>query len=174
MLTPIRKKPAAFVTALFVIAAGLAEARSQPEPVRSTNKRLARAVAEGYLRSATFRRLVDALRTTDVIVYVETGDCDCRRARACLSLSAASGGVRYLRASVSLRRLDVELVEQIGHELQHAVEIAGQTGITNDATMAAYYRSHSQGCGSLSNCLETLAAQTAGSAVRAELFRGNK
>ena len=174
MLTPIRRQPAAFLTVLFVIAAGMTGAGSRPEPVRSTNKRLARAIGQGYAQSATFRRLVDALGTTDVIVYVESGDCDCRRANACLSLSAANGGVRYLRASVSLRRLDAELIEHIGHELQHAVEIADQTGITSDATMAAYYRSHSQGCGRLAHCFETAAAQTAGNAVRAELYRGSK
>ena len=174
MLPPIRRRPVALLTALLLIVGGVAGAGGQPQPARSTNNRLARAIGQGYVRSATFRRMVEALRATDVIVYVESGDCDCRRANACLSLSAASGGVRYLRASVSLRRLDLELIEQIGHELQHALEIARQAEIISDATLAAYYRTHSQGCGRLAHCFETAAARAAGNAVRTELYHHAK
>ena len=174
MLSSIRRESAAFLIALVVIVGEVAGAGRQPEAVRSTNSRLARAIGQGSVRSATFRRMVEALRATDVIIHVESGDCDCRRANACLSLLAASGGVRYLRASVSLRRLDVELIEQIGHELQHALEIAGQAEIISDATLAAYYRSHSQGCGRLTHCFETAAARTAGQAVRTELYHPGK
>ncbi|SRR6266540_3931724 len=139
--------------------------------VRSTNARLARAVREGYDRSPTFRRLVEALERTDVILYVEPGECQCGRAAACLSLVAGGGAVRYLRATITLRRVDAELVEQIGHELQHAIEIAAQSDLTTEERLAAFYRKRSTGCGPSSWCFETAAARVAGAAVRTEIYQ---
>ena len=127
-------------------------------------------IAIGAERSGTIRQLAGALADSDVIVYIDTGDCDCRRAQACLSFVAFSGGVRYLRASVSLKQIDDFLIEQLGHELQHAVEIVRERSITSESSLAAYYESHAQNCG-LTRCYETAEAKRVEQAVRRELRR---
>jgi len=51
--------------------------------VRSSHPYLSAMLAEAQVRSATFRRLVQAISRIDGIVYVEEGDCR-RHLVACL------------------------------------------------------------------------------------------
>ena len=80
---------------------------------------IGRAIAEGVARSSTFRNLVDAVATTDGLVYVLEGQCE-QGVRACLHMSVEiSGQYRLLRILVNPRRASgCELIESIGHELQ--------------------------------------------------------
>lgn len=141
--------------------------------VRSDNPRLRRLADRGLEQSETFRRISATLGDSDVIIYFDSGDCECRRARACLSFVATAAGVRYLRASVSLRQIDDELIEQMGHELQHALEVASEPDITSESSLAAFYSSHAQSCGSV-RCYETGAALVAQQAIRRELLRDRR
>jgi hypothetical protein len=80
-------------------------------------------IAEAQVRSATFRRLVHAVEATDGIVYVEEGDCH-HRLRACLPpVVTSAGDVRFLRVLVDARQEDWQVMSDIGHELQHALEV---------------------------------------------------
>jgi hypothetical protein len=83
---------------LLIVASGPLTAGASPadqiERVRSTNPRIRAAIAEGYATSNTFRRLVDSLRRSDVILHIEAGECGCERARACLGFVSYSGGTR--------------------------------------------------------------------------------
>jgi hypothetical protein len=94
--------------------------------VRSESARIAVAVTQGIEGSATFRRLVDTIDTTDGLVYVGEGVCG-HGVRACLLLSVTVAGPnRVLRILVNPRKAPgCELVEMIGHELQHAIEVLG-------------------------------------------------
>ena len=138
--------------------------------IRSDSPRIARLAGTAVERSSTFHRLAAALSDSDVIVYIDAGECQCGRARACLSFVSASGGVRYLRASVSLRQIDDELIEQIGHELQHAIEIASEPRVTSEVALAAYYSARAQSCGR-AQCFETAHARDVQAAIRRELRR---
>lgn len=141
--------------------------------VRSDNPRLRRLADRGLEQSETFRQISAALGDSDVIIYFDSGDCECRRARACLSFVATAGGVRYLRASVSLKQIDDELIQQMGHELQHAVEVASEPDITSESSLAAFYSSHAQSCGSV-RCYETRAALIVQQAIRRDLKRSRR
>jgi hypothetical protein len=84
-----------------------------------------------------------------------------------------AGSVRYLRASVSLKQIDDELIEQMGHELQHALEVALEPKITSERSLGAFYASRAQSCGS-ARCYETSAALSAEEAIRRDLKRSRR
>ena len=113
--------------------------------VRSTNSRIRAAIDEGYARSETFRSLVDRLEASDVILHIEPGACTCDRARACLGFVSSAGGVRYLRSHISLRQIQRELIQQIGHELFHAWEVRGRAGGDEPVAVRAVLRRVARG-----------------------------
>ena len=96
-------------------------------------------IAEAQVRSATFRHLVKAIEATDGIVYVEEGDCR-HSVRACLPpLVTAGTGFRILRVLVDARQEDWDVMSDIAHELQHALEILSEPNVrTNDAVFFLY------------------------------------
>ena len=106
--------------------------RSLPR-VRSHDPRIVDAIARGTAASPTLRRLVDTIDATDGIVYVDDGKCG-YIVRACLlPLVQVAGPNRLLRIQVNLREVrGCELVEVIGHELQHATEILADPRIRTD------------------------------------------
>jgi hypothetical protein len=147
-----------------VVAAALsAQGESMPR-LRSSHPYIRAMVAEAQVRSATFRRLVDAIEATNGIVYIE--DARCRHGvNACLPIAVTSaGGYRFMRVLVDATRQDWDVMSSIGHELQHAVEVLSQPGIqTGEQAFFEFYRSGKSGEP------ETAEARRAGLAVRHEI-----
>lgn len=107
--------------------------------IRTTDQRLARLLDEGARGSQTFRRLVDRLRRSDVIVYLESGQAT-RAADGRLRFLSAAGGLRYVHISVArLASADAQIA-LIGHELRHAVEIADAPSIVDAESLAREYQ----------------------------------
>ena len=140
------------------------------EHVRSTNPRILSGIAERYARSPTFRGLVDDLERSDLILHIEYGTCTCQLAQACMVFVSASVAIRYVRSFVDLRQTQSHLIQQIGHELFHASEIAAAPEVRSAASLVRFH----MGLGASScrprRCLETEASQKTELAVRAELF----
>ena len=127
---------------------------------------IAALLLEAPDRSATFRRLVDAIDTSNGIVYIEDGKCN-RGVQACLSLTVSVAGPnRILRILVDTRRNHDELLASIGHELQHAAEVLSDPHVTDNRTI--YFFFDRIGSSRLSR-FETHAAIHAGLEVAAEL-----
>src|SRR5262245_38055700 len=100
-------------------------------------------LTDGLSRSYTFRRLVERLHESDVIVHVMA-----RPVRAALSID---GGLQFLGATttdrivrvVLFRNIDHErMIAMLGHELQHAVEVANAPELRSQRALDAYYRLH--------------------------------
>jgi hypothetical protein len=107
--------------------------------IRTTDRRLIRLLHEGVRASETFRRLVDRLRRSDVIVYVECSGGRARSSDGRLTFVSAVGGLRYVHVRVArLAAADVQIA-LIGHELQHAVEIANAPSVVDAASLAQEY-----------------------------------
>ena len=108
------------------------DSRTGPR-VRSHSPHIVEAIARGTAASPTLRRLIDTVDATDGIVYVDEGECG-HTVRACLlPLVQVAGPNRVLRILVNLRKArGCDLVEVIGHELQHAMEILGDPRIRTD------------------------------------------
>lgn len=121
----------------------------------------------GTRTSATLCQMVEALELTDVIVLVETGWLPPDHAGQ-VRLLAGRGGVRYLRITLRIPRAESLLIETLGHELRHALEIARMSNVTDEKSLSAAYRkagfrSDSDGC------FDTPAARTAGAQVAHEV-----
>jgi len=152
---------------LLMAVAALTSTDSPAMPrVRSSHPYIRAMVAEAQVRSATFRRLVSLIESSDGIVYIEEGDCG-HGVHACLPpLVTYSGGFRILRVLIDARQEDWEVMSNIGHELQHAMEVLREPSArTNTGAFFLFYPTNA---GSR-NRFETSEALRAGDAVRNEV-----
>lgn len=125
---------------LLVMYATHAQAAPISPRVRPLTARFAALLTLGYQTSPTLAALVDALERSDVIVHVverwrqQAGTIGETR------LVARAAGVRYLRIFLDVRVRDEALMALLGHELQHAWEIAQAPWVIDQATLACLYR----------------------------------
>lgn len=108
--------------------------------VRPTTASLARALEAGLERSELMRQLTERLEVSDVVVYITEEPLLPSRWNGYLSFQSASGGQRYLLVHVPSYRPQIELISVIGHELQHAVEIAEAPAVTDSRSLARHYQ----------------------------------
>src|SRR5262245_27893779 len=139
--------------------------------VRSSHAYIRAMIEEAGRRSATFRQLIDAIETTDGIVYVEQGEC-AHRVRACLIMTVTpTANHRFLRVLVDARQPDWEVMSSIGHELRHAVEVLSEPGLRSSEAIFLYYFREGVTMGEM---FETGAAIRAGDAVKSEVVSFSK
>lgn len=154
------------LVAWLVVAALLSPEPSGGPRVRSTHPYILAMIAEAQVRSATFRRLVSGIEATDGIVYVEEGDCH-HHVRACLlPVVTTSLGYRFLRVLIDARQQDWQVMSNIGHELQHALEVLREVSARTDVGMFNAMTRESFGSSELR---ETRDAIRAGDAVEDEV-----
>jgi hypothetical protein len=139
--------------------------------VRPLGPRMASLVERGYAGSPTLARLVDALNNSDVIVHVEERRWVHAHTIGETRLVAHAGGQRYLRISIDMRLSDERAIALLGHELQHAWEIAQARWVVDPATMVRLYMQigHVTTRGARTAEADTPAAVGAAAVVRAEL-----
>jgi hypothetical protein len=150
------------------------------DAVRPMGAVLADALKAGHRRSNTFNRLLDRLEHSDLIVYLQIGSCPDAQSIACLSMLGASGSNRFVRVTFVMRIRGGDsilavftdhLIAQIGHELQHAVEIADDPGVVDGATLDAAYARWGFRPDPRSSTHESVRAIQAGRSVLDELRR---
>ena len=90
-------------------------------------------------RSATARALMDELERREVIVYVGTALLP-ENVKGITRFVVATPSVRYLRVLLKLPRTRVDLLQTLGHELQHTLDIARMPEIRDEVTFAAACR----------------------------------
>jgi hypothetical protein len=88
---------------------------------------------EGMASSATFRGLVERIRKSDLVVYLAPGTLD-SRLRGRLKFIGASRNARYLRIEVGWQGSEARSIAALGHELQHAVEVADAPSIRDEVS----------------------------------------
>lgn len=142
---------ATFLTILVVLAASLAAAQEpvggwrgvdDPERhVRGLRNSMYDAEAlilEASRRSATVRRLLDALQHTDVLVWVELRP-DLPLATACLRPIGTSAAFRRLHVGINPFNAPFDQIKFLGHELWHAWEIAQAPGVETPHDVARLF-----------------------------------
>jgi hypothetical protein len=153
-------------------ALGRAEASPPLRPtapfphVRSVERDLLCLLARGSRESATFRRIVDEIERSDVIVYIQTVPVLPPPVRAWLQFGSAAGGHRYLRISVAGPYDALTLIALIGHELHHVTEVTRAPDVVDAGTLGILYRRIGHAS---QNGLETQAARDVGLTVFDEL-----
>src|SRR5262245_24204356 len=108
--------------------------------IRPLEKDADRLIARGTERSATFRRLMTRLDQSDVIVYVRLSWNLPLHMGGRLLFLAVHGESRYLVIDLNRELARSALVALLGHELQHAVEVADAADVTSSADLKALYR----------------------------------
>ena len=125
-----------------VTAESLADQPPRYCQVRTTHQRLSAAVDLGLRDSPTFRELVNRINVSDVVVYV-TADAETLLPPGLdgrLTFLSATGGFRYVVVRVNTNLSAPRLVSLLGHELQHAREIADSDTIVDPLSMARVHR----------------------------------
>jgi hypothetical protein len=124
--------------------------------------------ADGTNRSPTFRRLVSRLERSDLIVYV-TVRLDMRPSLGgSLRFVGRGASDRFLLISLNGQNSRPMLVALLGHELQHAVEVADAPDVSTQAALTGLYRRI--GLHVATDSWDSRAAQETGQLVRAEFL----
>jgi hypothetical protein len=137
-----RRVLALTIGAAIVFGVGLARplANTTPGTLRFEDRGLGRLAEQGLARSATLRTLVAALAHTQVIVFATySRDLGAGVGGRVRFVGQGGDGWRFLRLELDDRRTRVELLAMLGHELQHALEIANACEVVDDASMATLY-----------------------------------
>lgn len=127
-------------------------------------------VERGLERSATFRDLFQRLGRTDVIVHVRL-DSGHLEGTGYNQFVTTAGAYRFVRIGLVVREINNDAVALLGHELQHAVELAEAPTVTDTEAYARLYeRIGYRGCQSRHiRCFDTHEANRVGRVVREEL-----
>ena len=137
--------------------------------VRGATPAVNAMLAMGIKRSTTFARLARDLDDTDVIVYVEIVNSLPTGLDGRLSFSTKAGGLRYLRIQVPANTGKHDLIAVVGHELQHAMEIAEHPNVQDSEGVASLYKLIGLQAHGVDR-YDTTAARSVGRRVRAELL----
>ena len=171
------------IAALVFAAAQLALAESlasYPEtrtlPVRTTSSRLAGLIRDGVRFSPTFQTLADRLCRSDLIVYVDVEHFPPHGLEGRLTFVGSAPGARYVRIRVASVPDAARQIAIIGHELQHAVEIADHPAIVDEQSLGREYARIGYSGNAFvphTQTFDTEAAIKAGKRVLQELTAGN-
>jgi hypothetical protein len=161
------------VCALLVVPASMSAAPPNPGApggprVRPGDDRSAALLLEALERSTTMRSLVNRLESSDVIVYIQRQPSLRNRLAGSLTWISAAGGYRYVRVSWSPELSTSAAISTLGHELQHALEIASEASIVSADTMEDFYRKTGISVRDHTG-YDTLAARDRGDTVRREI-----
>jgi len=139
--------------------------------IKTEDPEIARAIALAIDWSDTFRRLVETIERTDGMVWIVRGRCHAMSACLLIYLEV-SGPNRMLRIQVDPRRPEERLMESLGHELQHVIEVLG----TSARSSAAMYHFFDRQAGGyrIGGRFETYEAVQAGFAVGREVARARR
>ncbi len=137
--------------------------------VRPYDGRTAQLLLEGLERSATLRAIVDRLEQLDVIVYLEMQPALRKKLAGTLTWLAATQSNRYVRISLNPEIAHDTLISALGHELQHALEVAEAPSVVDPTSLQAYYEKHGLPTAQHINGWDSLAARVIGDHVRREL-----
>ena len=151
--------------------APLAEGAALDSPhrhVRTQDRSMRYLLKRGFTHSPTFAHLLARLENSDVIVYVEEVPRLPGALEGRMMMLPASHGQRYVRIQISLRGAPDDAIAILGHELQHAIEVAQESGVSDQAALAALYQRIGTSNGHL--IYDTFAAQEVGRLVRRELL----
>jgi hypothetical protein len=136
--------------------------------VRSQDRAVRHLLKRGFKYSYTFRELMSRLEQSDVIVYIEYTPNLPASLDGRMMMLPTSHGQRYVRIQIALRGTPDESVATLGHELQHAIEVAEDTAVRDQTAMTALYERIGMRGGL--HVYDTLAAQEVGRTVRRELL----
>ena len=137
--------------------------------VRVLDPGLEGLLGEGVRRSATLGHLLAAIQQTDVIVQIVPTQNLPLSTAARLLLVPNPREARFLRIQIRPEGTDADLIALLGHELQHALEVAERPDVRDERALAALYRRIGHR-GPGAHEYDTQAAHDTGHQIRKELY----
>lgn len=154
-----------------IVFAPLTESAALDSPtrhVRTQDRSVRQLLKRGFNRSATFAHLMARLEHSDVIVYIEEVPRLPGALEGRMMMLPTAHGQRYVRIQIALRGTPDESVAILGHELQHAIEVAQESAVNDQTQLAALYQRIGTRAGP--RVYDTYAAQEIGRVIRRELL----
>jgi hypothetical protein len=150
-----------------------ADTQATEPHVRTSESIITGLIRMGIAESSSFRALVSRLDASDVVVYVKFERQLSAQLEGQLTFVGGGGGRRYVVVSLAWGRPDLRAIATLGHELQHAVEVADHPEIIDSDTLADGYEVFGQETRRLAavRSYETSAAIDAGHRIWKELCR---
>lgn len=128
------------VSFLFLGVVSVADARLEPGRVRALDAWALESLERVEARSALARRLIHRLDASDVIVHIVTDTVMPTHLAGTTRFVARHGGYRYVRIALDRQLLPDTRAAILGHELQHAMEIAVSDAADHDEIRRLYER----------------------------------
>ena len=161
-----------FVLAMAALPASPGASLESPtRHVRAATPYIESLVKEGFNRSPTFARLLARIEHSDLIVYVEGGTQMPAGIEGRLMMLPRAHDTRYVRIQIDTNNSLADTIALVGHELQHANELADAPDVTDQTGFVALYERI--GISSGWHQYETLDAQETARQVRRELQHGH-
>lgn len=135
--------------------------------VRTTNNAMDALLRRGFRRSPSFAALVTHLQRSDVYVYIEEVPRLPGALEGRLMMQPLAHGHRYVRIQIALRGAREDSISLLGHELQHAAEVADAPDVRDQDGMTQLYERIGVRGGL--HVYDTVAAQAMGRTVLREL-----
>jgi hypothetical protein len=165
------RRRSSILSPVLVLTLALSSTHSQAQApcIRAADSGINMLVERGLSQSPTFRRLYEQLGQSDLIVHLERGPQPWLAA-GFNQFVAEVGERRFLRITLNIAQLDADAVALLGHELQHAVELADAPDVDDiDGYERLYRRIGYRSCAREPRCFDTVAAVAAGRAILKEL-----
>jgi hypothetical protein len=137
--------------------------------VRPDDRRSAALLVQGLRLSPTIRQLVAQLEERQVVVYIQIEKRLKGRLAGSLTWIAGTPHIRYVRVSINPDVRGAVAVAVLGHELQHAIEVANEPSIVDNKSLNAFYREHGISMSSHRNDWDTDAARLVGEGILRDL-----
>jgi len=135
--------------------------------IRTTVPFVRSLLRNGFYKSPTFARLVTRIERSDLIVYVDLVPQMPAGVEGHLMMLPRSHDIRYVRIEIGIQGSEADTIALLGHELEHATELADAPGVIDlDGFVALYERI---GLRSGWHQYETAAAQETARQVRSEI-----
>ena len=135
--------------------------------VRTAHPYVESLLRDGFQRSPTFARLLVRLERSDLIVFIESQIPLPPGIEGRLVMLSATHGVRYVLIQIGTGDSLMDAIALLGHELEHANEIADAREVVDMSGFVALYERI--GVKSGWHQYETKMAQEAGRQIRREL-----
>jgi hypothetical protein len=138
--------------------------------VRPLDPSVGDLLAYGDAASSTIRALIAALDRSDVIVHIERVSRPGDGLAGSTRFVTRAGGYRYIRITLFGHWSTRQTLALLGHELQHALEIATATWVVDqDTCLELFHAIGRRSCNQRRLCYETDAAIEAGAQVMRDL-----
>jgi len=137
--------------------------------IRTTSPYVTSLLKGGFYRSPTFARLVARLERSDLIVYVQLVTQMPPGVDGRLFMLPRAHETRYVRIQIGMQDSMSAAIALLGHELEHATELANAPDVVDMEGFVALYQRI--GLQSGWHQYETVAAQEAGRHVKREIGR---